>query len=706
MLTHPNTHKIVAVSSVLIFLLAGFGLYTKLTQAGHTAIQPASVQAYADGPTLTPTPTPAPCDPLPTRVNSPNGSGVINRLRSVDAISPTDIWAVGDYQSSGFFQTMTIHWDGSQWTLISSPNGPGEDNHLYGVKAIASNDVWAVGESLENPGTTSTALVLRWNGSSWNIVNAPSPNQYNALYGVSAVSSSDVWAVGIQHDGTANSERTLALHWNGSQWLAVNPPNYGTGANFVTDVEALAANDVWAVGYAYEPAFTGFRTITWHWNGSSWSVVSSPNLVTQGDNKLLAVSASSATDVWAVGYSYDGAEKGTVLRYNGSSWQLVDFPLHPPTYGNALRGVYAISPADVWVIGNYGDDHLTARWDGNAWRRIFDPVYDELLDITAASPSVVWSVGYDARFTLTIRYTYPCPPGTPSATATGMASATRTRTYTATPITSSSSTATPTRTQTITPAATTSATAIATQTNTAVASSTAVTTATSTALASPTHCAIVFQDVPEGSTFYSFIRCMACQGIVTGYPCGGPGEPCGGMGDPYFRPGSNVTRGQIAKIVSNSAGFFEPVTGQTFEDVPPGSTFHEFIQRLTNRQIMSGYPCGNPEPCVPPGNRPYFRPGANATRGQLAKIVSNAANIQDPVSGQTFEDVVPGSTFYEFIERLVAREVMSGYPCGNPEPCVPPGNRPYFRPSSNVTRGQTAKLVASTFFPGCAPPRQ
>jgi hypothetical protein len=198
---------------------------------------------------------------------------------------------------------------------------------------------------------------------------------------------------------------------------------------------------------------------------------------------------------------------------------------------------------------------------------------------------------------------------------------------------------------------------------------------------------------------------MACQGIVTGYPCGGPGEPCGTTGDPYFRPNSNVTRGQIAKIVSNAAGFTEPVSGQTFEDVPPGSTFYEFVQRLTDREIMTGYPCGNPEPCVPPGNRPYFRPGANATRGQLAKIVSNAANIQDPVSGQTFEDVVPGSTFYEFIERLVAREVMSGYACGSPEPCVPPDNRPYFRPANNVTRGHTSKIVANTFFPGCEPPR-
>jgi hypothetical protein len=149
------------------------------------------------------------------------------------------------------------------------------------------------------------------------------------------------------------------------------------------------------------------------------------------------------------------------------------------------------------------------------------------------------------------------------------------------------------------------------------------------------------------------------------------------------------------------------VTGQTFEDVPTGHTFYDFVERLASREVMSGYPCGSPgEPCNPPDNRPYFRPNGTATRGQLAKIVSNAAGFNEPVTGQTFEDIPPGHTFYDFIERLATRGVMSGYPCGGlAEPCVPPDNRPYFRPNANVTRGQTTKIVANTFFPECAPGR-
>ena len=58
-----------------------------------------------------------------------------------------------------------------------------------------------------------------------------------------------------------------------------------------------------------------------------------------------------------------------------------------------------------------------------------------------------------------------------------------------------------------------------------------------------------FEDVFRGSTFFSYIGRLYNRGITTGYPCGGPGEPCGPDNLPYFRPNSEVTRGQTAKIV-------------------------------------------------------------------------------------------------------------------------------------------------------------
>jgi nucleoid DNA-binding protein len=210
--------------------------------------------------------------------------------------------------------------------------------------------------------------------------------------------------------------------------------------------------------------------------------------------------------------------------------------------------------------------------------------------------------------------------------------------------------------------------------------------------------------VPSTNTFYPFITCLACKGIVSGYP------------DGTFRYGNNVTRGQISKMVSNSAGFTESPDPQIYEDVPPGSPFYEWVNRLSRRGHMGGYTCGgvNPqtgqaEPCSG-DNKPYFRPGNNASRGQVTKIVANGAGFVEAPGGRFFADVPTDNPFYEWIGRLTSRGVMSGYPCGaeNPdtgeaEPCDEQ-ERPYFRWANQITRGQTAKIVAGAFFPGCQTP--
>jgi hypothetical protein len=190
---------------------------------------------------------------------------------------------------------------------------------------------------------------------------------------------------------------------------------------------------------------------------------------------------------------------------------------------------------------------------------------------------------------------------------------------------------------------------------------------------------------------------MACRGIISGYP------------DHTFHPGSNVTRAQLAKIMSNAGGFNSPIPAaqQTFEDVPPATTFWLYIERLANYGLVRGYPCGTQptEPCVPPANRSYFRPSNAASRGQIVGIMHDILGYSDPIptTRQTFEDVPPSfSTNWLKIERLVERGIFQGYPCGSPgEPCVPPGNRPYFRPGRNVTRGQTTKIVVNGFFQDC-----
>ncbi|HUS15259.1 MAG TPA: S-layer homology domain-containing protein [Chloroflexia bacterium] len=145
-----------------------------------------------------------------------------------------------------------------------------------------------------------------------------------------------------------------------------------------------------------------------------------------------------------------------------------------------------------------------------------------------------------------------------------------------------------------------------------------------------------FADVPATSPFYAYVETAYANNIISGYTCGGPGEPCDGQNRPYFRPGLNVTRGQLTKIVVGARRWtvLNPPDPR-FADVPGGSAFYVFVETAVGHGIISGYDCGGPgEPCDPQ-NRKYFRAYSTATRGQAAKIIDLALYSDDPTPTPT-----------------------------------------------------------------------
>jgi hypothetical protein len=146
--------------------------------------------------------------------------------------------------------------------------------------------------------------------------------------------------------------------------------------------------------------------------------------------------------------------------------------------------------------------------------------------------------------------------------------------------------------------------------------------------------------------------------------------------------GTNSTRSySLAPVVVDQN---QPAT--LFSDVPNNYWAVDFINRLAMGNIVGG--SAQPDATV------NFRPGDTASRAQLSKIVVLAAGLTllNP-SDNTFHDVAVGSTFFRYVETAAANNIISGYACGGPgEPCDSQGRR-YFRPSRNVTRGQTAKMV-------------
>jgi hypothetical protein len=243
----------------------------------------------------------------------PNRS--IGGLFRVDAISASDVWAVG--QGAPGRSALILHWNGRDWaTAGAGLHGPYQT--LRDFAATSADDAWAVGSIGAGEGT---GLILRWNGTGWTTVH-----QLKAalLWGVAAPSAEDVWVIGRASPGSSSP---AFLHWNGSRWRAVRVPALPKFAT-LTSVVARSANDVWAVGGT---------TTTWllHWDGSRWSRSVIPHFIqTVSPGGLTVVSPQ---DIWVAGdLGIGGATTPEIMHWNGRTWSRV--------YGAAnLGGLYTSS---------------------------------------------------------------------------------------------------------------------------------------------------------------------------------------------------------------------------------------------------------------------------------------------------------------------------------------------------------------------------
>jgi hypothetical protein len=246
-----------------------------------------------------------------TGVQPPSPRTVVNELDGVTVVSPSDVWAAGFDFGGGPDQTLILHWNGHKWSRVPSPS-PGSLDGLAGVAATSAGNAWAVGDTLQN-GTGEKPLILHWNGTTWKQVASPGPGDSGFLNGVGATSAANAWAVGTYDDGTA--DQTLTLRWNGTAWKQVASPNPAGPAhiNVLWGVTATSASNAWAVG-DYDNG-SAQNTLILQWNGTTWAQVPSPS---PGDssNTLQGVAATSASNAWATGDAANssGPDQALALR--------------------------------------------------------------------------------------------------------------------------------------------------------------------------------------------------------------------------------------------------------------------------------------------------------------------------------------------------------------------------------------------------------
>ncbi len=344
-------------------------------------------------------------------IQSPNPTPTVI-LSGVAAISANNVWAVGRFTSDSnpSPRALALQWDGTHWQVGALPNpGTTEDAFLAVTRVSASQELWAVGyenSSPIGPPPVPQTLIEHWDGTSWSVTPSPNVGQdVNELYGVTATSPTDAWAVGEHFDpNVSTAPQTLTEHWDGTSWSVVPSPSPGTSDNALTAVTAVAANDIWAVGHM-QPGSSGIQnaSLVEHWDGSQWLVVSSPNVGSR-DNLLSGVAADSASSAWAVGTA-DGDVGPTttfILHWNGSQWAVTPSP-SPGSSINALAAPVALSATNAWAVGyfqqaNRSQRTLTEHWNGKNWKVVNSPnIGTDNNDLNAlafiAGTNQVWTVG-------------------------------------------------------------------------------------------------------------------------------------------------------------------------------------------------------------------------------------------------------------------------------------------------------------------------
>ena len=600
--------------------------------------------------TNTPTNTPAPPTNTPNTTLTPGCDGWSEQAPYPIAMNGSAVVSLNGYlYSFGGLTDFTpvanaYKYDGTSWTRIADLPGLRSD-----ARAVTDGTyIYIINGDI--PGNVSNALI-RYN---------PASDSYTTLA-----------APAIATDAQA------AAYLNGKIYrIGGNTHNQGNPYTSTVEVYTISAN-TWARAANYPTTI-----------GLEMAVAFNGYIYTAGG-------ADGGSNSGKKTYRYDP---------NADTWDdaaITDLPL---ARGLAASDIFA----GKWLLaggGNLYYDNTAVAWDpaSNTWNSIASMVQPRIYLNGATLGSAFYAIGgFHGQPPNDIsndnqRYTSNCmtPTVTPPPTDTPTTISTSTPTDTPapptdtpintpapptnTPMPSTTTTGTPilpTSTPTNTPAPPTSTPGgpSSTPTPTPGADSTPLPTSTPlpasvTPTITPTDCANPFVDI-GGDIFYDAIHYLNCRGVINGTDA------------THYSPAGTATRGQFAKIVVLGFGlpFYTPGTPD-FSDVPPTYFAYLYIESGYHAAILRGFDAAS---CTAHGVAyPCYLPNLAITRGQLTKLVVNAAHylLYTPRSGPDFSDVPPSNVFYASIETAYHMGIIAGYADHT------------FRPSNNIRRDEMAQIV-------------
>jgi hypothetical protein len=302
-----------------------------------------------------------------------SGSGSTNVLDSVSCTTADFCMATG--QTGAASGALIEQWNGTTWSVVSNPAIAG-GLELQGVSCVGTTFCAAVGAIV------SGVVIEQWNGTAWSQATIPQPSGASSAVfnGVTCQSSTNCTAVGDNVSGSTTLP--LVEQWNGTAWSIVTAPAVtGADTTVLESVSCGGPSFCAATGQTATGSLT--TTLVEQWNGSTWSIVTSPNGSTAGSasNNFSGVSCVGASFCQAVGSFNDGVNvaRTYAAQYNGSTWAQSTTADASPTDPDVLSGVDCFSPTTCSAVGETlpatgtSPAPLAEVWNGSTWTTATTP---------------------------------------------------------------------------------------------------------------------------------------------------------------------------------------------------------------------------------------------------------------------------------------------------------------------------------------------
>lgn len=231
-------------------------------------------------------------------------------VNAAAVFSRTDAWSFGEI----FAPKMSAYvrrFNGKKWTGVATPIVPD------GASAVSASDIWAVGQTVKSLGSRDQVFAAaQWTHGKWRQLNFPRlrlPKGASVTFPqVAALGSANVWVDFQLQKGMGAYPGAILLHYDGRKWAQVSVPYKSTFA--LTSLVADGHGGIWIAA----TTDSGLLQYVYHLRAGHWSRQLMPSVTGDGTQVQAIAARPGTTQAWAVGDMVPnggGTPQGVLLDY-------------------------------------------------------------------------------------------------------------------------------------------------------------------------------------------------------------------------------------------------------------------------------------------------------------------------------------------------------------------------------------------------------